>query len=179
VVTELPPARTEGRYRVGVVCLGNICRSPMAEVVLTERVAEAGLDDRVEIASCGTGDWHVGHPMDDRAAATLSAAGYDPSRHRAQQFAETWLDEYDVLLAMDAQNRVDVGGGDRVLMFRDFDPVEPGSDVPDPYYGGDSGFEEVLTMVERTSVAIVDALRARLGSAVLGDPALGNGADSR
>src|SRR5690606_35247871 len=81
VVTELPPPRTEGRYRTGVVCLGNICRSPMAEVVLTERVAEAGLDDRVEVASCGTGDWHVGHPMDRRAAATLSAAGYDPSRH--------------------------------------------------------------------------------------------------
>jgi len=166
VVTELPPPRTEGRYRIGVVCLGNICRSPMAEVVLTERVAEAGLDDRVEVASCGTGDWHVGHPMDRRAAATLSAAGYDPSRHRAQQFAETWLDEYDVLLAMDAQNRADIGAGDRVLMFRDFDPVEPGSDVPDPYYGGDSGFEEVLTMVERTSAAIVDALRARLGEGV-------------
>ncbi len=160
---ELPPARTEGRYRIGVVCLGNICRSPMAEVVLTERVAEAGLADRVEVASCGTGDWHIGHPMDQRAAATLAAAGYDPSRHRAQQFAGTWLEEYDVLLAMDAQNRADIGGGDdRVLMFRDFDPVEPGSDVPDPYYGGDSGFEEVLAMVERTSTSIVAALRSRL-----------------
>ena len=162
---ELPPARTEGRYRIGVVCLGNICRSPMAEVVLTERVAEAGLDDRVEVASCGTGDWHIGHPMDRRAAATLAAAGYDPSRHRAQQFADTWLDEYDVLLAMDTQNRADVGTSDRVLMFRLFDPVEPGSDVPDPYYGGDSGFEEVLAMVERTSAAIVDALRLRVDGA--------------
>jgi protein-tyrosine phosphatase len=162
-VTDLPPAREEGRYRIGVVCLGNICRSPMAEVVLTERVAEAGLDDRVEVASCGTGDWHLGDPMDRRAAATLAAAGYDPSRHRAQQFAGSWLEEYDVLLAMDAQNRSDVGGDERVLMFRDFDPVEPGSDVPDPYYGGDSGFEEVLTMVERTSARIVEALRRRLG----------------
>jgi protein-tyrosine phosphatase len=165
-VTDLPPAREEGRYRIGVVCLGNICRSPMAEVVLTERVAEAGLDDRVEVASCGTGDWHLGDPMDRRAAATLAAAGYDPSRHRAQQFAGSWLEEYDVLLAMDAQNRSDVGGDERVLMFRDFDPVEPGSDVPDPYYGGDSGFEEVLTMVERTSARIVEALRRRLDGAV-------------
>ena len=168
--TELPPQRTEGRYRIGVVCLGNICRSPMAEVVLTERIAEAGLDDRVEVASSGTGDWHLGHPMDRRAAATLAAAGYDPSRHRAQQFAGTWLEEYDVLLAMDAQNRADMGeiggieagNGDRLLMFRDFDPVEPGGDVPDPYYGGDSGFEEVLAMVERTSTSIVAALRSRL-----------------
>ena len=122
-----------------------------------------GIDDRVEVDSCGTGDWHLGDPMDRRAAATLAAAGYDPSRHRAQQFVGTWLEEYDVLLAMDAQNRSDVGGDERVLMFRDFDPVEPGSDVPDPYYGGDSGFEEVLTMVERTSARIVEALRRRLG----------------
>lgn len=173
-MTALPPSRTDGRYRIGVVCLGNICRSPMAEVVLTERVAEAGLDDRVEVASCGTGDWHIGHPMDHRAAATLEAAGYDPSKHRAQQFAERWLDEYDVLLAMDAQNRTDVGGRDdgRVLMFRDFDPVDPGSDVPDPYYGGDDGFEEVLAMVERTSTAIVEALRAALEH-----PAPADGAD--
>jgi len=160
--TGLPPARTEGRYRIGIVCLGNICRSPMAEVVLRERVAEAGLAARVEVASCGTGDWHVGHPMDERAAATLAAAGYDPSKHRAQQFAGSWLEEYDVLLAMDAQNRADIAGDERVLMFRDFDPVEPGSDVPDPYYGGDSGFEEVLAMVERTSTSIVAALRSRL-----------------
>ncbi len=162
---ELPPARTAGRYRIAVVCLGNICRSPTADVVLTERVAAAGLADRVEVASCGTGDWHIGHPMDRRAAATLAAAGYDPSQHRAQQFADTWLEEYDALLAMDAQNRADLGAGDRVLMFRDFDPVEPGSDVPDPYYGGDSGFEEVLTMVERTSAGIVEALRRQVDGA--------------
>jgi len=170
-VTELPSARGAGPYRIGVVCLGNICRSPMAEVVLTERVVEAGLDDRVEVASCGTGDWHIGDPMDPRAAATLAAAGYDPSRHRAQQFAGSWLEEYDVLLAMDGQNRADLTstgsttGSDRVLLFRDFDSVEPGSDVPDPYYGGDSGFEEVLAMVERTSAEIVAALRRRLDGA--------------
>jgi protein-tyrosine phosphatase len=166
-VTDLPPPREPGRYRIGVVCLGNICRSPTAEVVLAARVADAGLDDRVEVSSSGTGDWHIGHPMDRRAAASLAAAGYDPTRHRAQQFAGSWLEEYDVLLAMDAQNRADITAdgstaGDRVLMFRDFDPVEPGSDVPDPYYGGDSGFEEVLAMVERTSAGIVEALRRRV-----------------
>ena len=71
----LPAARRPGRYRVELVCLGNICRSPMAHVVLEGRLAEAGLDDRVEVNSSGTGDWHVGEPMDRRAAATLCSSG--------------------------------------------------------------------------------------------------------
>ncbi|WP_182524974.1 low molecular weight protein-tyrosine-phosphatase [Nocardioides dongkuii] len=157
---DLPAPRTPGRYSVALVCLGNICRSPMADVVLSERVDEAGLSGRVTVASCGTGDWHVGHPMDERAAATLTAAGYDASRHRAQQWAQTWLEEHDLVLAMDESNLADLGGrSERVRLFRDFDPVGTGGEVPDPYYGGDDGFEEVLTMVERTSAAIVDAFR--------------------
>jgi protein-tyrosine phosphatase len=167
VTPDLPPPRTPGRYSVALVCLGNICRSPMADVVLQQRLADAGLDDRVTVASSGTGDWHLGHPMDRRAAATLTTAGYDASRHRAQQFDRSWLDEHDLVLAMDAQNLSDVLGDTdtdpgRVRLYRDFDPREPGGDVPDPYYGGDSGFEEVLDMVERTSTALVAALEARL-----------------
>jgi protein-tyrosine phosphatase len=158
----LPPARHPGRYRVALVCLGNICRSPMAHVVLEARLAEAGLADRVDVASSGTGDWHVGRPMDRRAAATLERHGYDPSRHRAQQFDATRHgDTADLVLAMDAGNLRDLGGrGERTGLFRDFDPAGTG-DVPDPYYGGDDGFEEVLTMVERTADAIVAELRAR------------------
>jgi protein-tyrosine phosphatase len=152
---------------VALVCLGNICRSPMAHVVLQQQVADAGLDDRVSILSSGTGDWHVGHPMDRRAAATLTAAGYDATRHRARQFAPTWLDEHDLVLAMDAQNLRDVVAGSevdeaRVRLYRDFDPLDPGGEVPDPYYGGDSGFEEVLEMVERTSGTLVAGLEAVL-----------------
>jgi protein-tyrosine phosphatase len=132
----------------------------MADVVLSAKLADAGLADRVEVASCGTGDWHVGRPMDQRAAATLRTAGYDPSRHRAQQYADHWASSYDLLLAMDDANLADLGGrGGRVAKFRDFDPVEPRADVPDPYYGGGAGFEEVLQMVERTTDAIVAALR--------------------
>lgn len=162
---DLPPARTPGRYHVAVVCLGNICRSPMAQVVLTERVADAGLADRVTVSSAGTGDWHVGDPMDRRAAATLTRSGYDATRHRARQWAGH--DPADLVLAMDAQNHADITdledpapaeGAGRVRLFREFDPVEPGSDVPDPYYGGDSGFEEVLAMVERTAEALVQTL---------------------
>jgi protein-tyrosine phosphatase len=159
----LPPPRSAGRYRIALVCLGNICRSPTAHVVLERRLADAGLADSVEVASSGTGGWHVGNPMDERAAATLSAAGYDPSRHRARQYDATWRESYDLVLAMDAANLADLGGrAERVGLFRDLDPVDPGGEVPDPYYGGADGFEEVLAMVERTSDAIVGALPGTL-----------------
>lgn len=153
---ELPDPRTPGSYAIALVCLGNICRSPMADVVLRARVDEAGLADLVTVTSSGTGDWHVGHPMDRRAASTLTAKGYDASRHRAQQFDLDWLEANDLVLVMDRSNLADVGGGsDRVRLFRDFDPVDSGGEVPDPYYGGDDGFEEVLAMVERTCATIV------------------------
>ena len=160
----LPPPRTPGRYRVGMVCLGNICRSPMADVVMRARVDEAGLAGRVEVDSCGTGGWHVGDPMDRRAAATLLAADYDPTSHRAQQWGAHWLDDHDLLLAMDEQNLADLGGrGERVMLFRDWDPVGRGGEVPDPYYGGDDGFGEVLAMVERTCAALLAALTTHVG----------------
>jgi protein-tyrosine phosphatase len=160
---RLPPPRVPGRYSVALVCLGNICRSPMAHVVLEGRLAEAGLDDRVSVRSSGTGDWHVGRPMDQRAAATLSGAGYDPSHHRARQYDASWADEDDLVLAMDRENLADLGGrSERVALFRDLDPVGTGEDVPDPYYGGADGFADVLAMVERTS----DALVAELGAAL-------------
>ena len=156
-----------------VVCTANQCRSPMAHVVLEQRLADAGLADRVHVASSGTGGWHVGNPMDHRAAATLTAAGFDPSRHRARQYDATWREAYDVVLAMDEANLADVGGrGPRTLMFRDLDPVDPGAAVPDPYYGGPDGFEEVLAMVERTSDALVAAVASLLdGTGEAGDTA--------
>jgi protein-tyrosine phosphatase len=164
----LPPPRTPGRYRIAVVCLGNICRSPMAEVVLTSLVADAGLADRVEVASSGTGPWHADEPMDRRAAALLTAHGYDASRHRAQQFQPSWHDEYDLVLAMDATNHGDLRqlAGDltrdegRLRMFRDFDPLaaDDDRDVPDPFFGGDEGFGPVLGIVRRTAAELVRRL---------------------
>ena len=172
----LPAPRRPGRpYRIAVVCLGNICRSPMADVVLSDRVGAAGLADRVEVVSAGTGGWHVGGPMDERAAALLERHGYDPSRHRARQFAADWFDTCDLVLAMDASNHATLTGlalagtGDRLRRFRDYDPAGAddggGRDVPDPYYGGADGFERVLRMVERTADALVDALAGRVGKA--------------
>jgi protein-tyrosine phosphatase len=154
------PAPSGSPYRIGFVCLGNICRSPMADVVMSKLVDDAGLAGLVEVTSSGTGDWHLGHPMDERAAATLAADGYDPSAHRAQQYDAAWHDR-DLLLAMDAKNLADVGGpNERVRLFRSFDPVADGRalDVPDPYYGGDEGFAEVLEIVERTCMAILQEL---------------------
>jgi protein-tyrosine phosphatase len=152
----------------------------MADVVLTQRVDDAGLAGRVTVSSCGTGDWHLGQPMDERAAAILRANDFDPSAHRAQQFSPSWLAANDLVLAMDASNLADVrrvtasSGGtvdrERVRLFGDFDPVEPGGEVPDPYYGGPQGFEEVLTMVERTCAALVSALQKLPG---LRDPGPG------
>ncbi|HEX3930193.1 MAG TPA: low molecular weight protein-tyrosine-phosphatase [Nocardioides sp.] len=160
----LPPPRRPGHYRVTLVCLGNICRSPMAHVVLEQRLADAGLHGRVSVSSSGTGDWHVGEPMDDRAAATLDQAGYDPTRHRARQYDETEAASYDLVLAMDSANLADVGGrSERVRLYRDFDPVEPGADVPDPWYGGSDGFDTVLELVERTSEALVTELSGLSG----------------
>lgn len=151
-------------YRVALVCLGNICRSPMAHVVLEDRLARAGLDDRVEVVSSGTGGWHEGDPMDRRAAAVLRDAGYDPSRHRARTFSTDWYAEYDLLLAMDHSNRADmidqsptVEQEARVRLFREFDPAasEGDDEVPDPWYGGSDGFRDVLAMIERTTDELV------------------------
>lgn len=154
-------------YRVALVCLGNICRSPMAHVVLEDRLARAGLDDRIEVVSSGTGGWHEGEPMDRRAAAVLRNAGYDPSRHRARTFTTDWYAEYDLLLAMDHSNRADmldqaptVAQQAQVRLFREFDleASEGDDEVPDPWYGGNDGFRQVLAMIERTTDELVTRL---------------------
>ncbi|HET7328102.1 MAG TPA: low molecular weight protein-tyrosine-phosphatase [Nocardioidaceae bacterium] len=158
-------------YRIGVVCLGNICRSPIAAVVLRDRIAKAGLADLVEVDSSGTGDWHVGGPMDRRAAAVLAGSGYDGSAHRAQQFAPRWFGDHDLLLVMDDANlRVvhdlapDDRAAQRVRMFRAFDPraVDGDREVPDPYYGGDDGFARVLDIIERTADELAKRLQEQL-----------------
>ncbi|KAA1424587.1 low molecular weight phosphotyrosine protein phosphatase [Mumia zhuanghuii] len=154
-----------GPLRIAVVCLGNICRSPMADVVLESKLADAGLSDVVHVDSAGTGDWHVGEPMDPRAAAVLTDHGYDPSRHRAQQITPSWFGDHDLILTMDDANLDDVTALARtpqerrlVQKFRAYDPVaRPGDDeVPDPWYGGPEGFVAVLRMIERTADAIVE-----------------------
>ncbi|MEU4536034.1 low molecular weight protein-tyrosine-phosphatase [Streptosporangium sp. NPDC023825] len=154
-------------YRICVVCMGNICRSPMAEVVLRKALDDHGLGDLVTVDSAGTGGWHQGGPMDARAAETLSEHGYDGSEHRARQFLSEWYDRVDLVLAMDTHNlgalrRLAPDGAD-VRLFRSFDPAAPeGAEVPDPYYGEREGFSEVLEMVEAASKGLAEHLAATL-----------------
>lgn len=161
----LPEPQTAGAYRIALVCLGNICRSPIANVVVEQRLDEAGLAGRVTVESSGTGDWHVGRPMDPRAAATLAGEGYDPSAHRARQFAAPNAPSYDLVLAMDRTNLAELRelgvSSDRLRLFRDFDPAPDDGEVPDPYYGGDDGFRDVLTIVERTAAGLIRELQAQ------------------
>ncbi|MPZ94421.1 MAG: low molecular weight phosphotyrosine protein phosphatase [Propionibacteriales bacterium] len=168
----LPAARNGHRYRIGVVCLGNICRSPIADTVLRDKIERAGLADLVEIDSAGTGDWHIGHPMDRRAAAVLATSGYDGSRHRAQQLTPRWYSDHDLLLAMDASNLRGVQAlapdpetaAERTRMFREFDPwaTEDDREVPDPYYDNGDGFALVLAMIERTADELTHQLQEHL-----------------
>src|ERR1700753_1671894 len=99
-----PPRNPSGPYRVLCVCLGNICRSPMAEVVLRAQLAAAGLQDQVIVDSAGTCDWHVGQTMTPPARRQLERRGYDGSAHRARQVDAPWLAERDLILAMDGSN---------------------------------------------------------------------------
>ena len=163
------PAPTGTPYRIAFVCLGNICRSPMADVILSSLLDEAGLAAKVEVTSCGTGTWHLGEPMDPRAAERLRAGGYDASAHRAQKFDDTWLGK-DLVLAMDAKNLASISNGagvsERVRMFRSFDPSVDGStdpadlDVPGPFYGEDDHFGEVIRIIERTCRQLLTEIQA-------------------
>nr|WP_307795943.1 low molecular weight protein-tyrosine-phosphatase [Amycolatopsis sp. 195334CR] len=147
------------------VCSGNICRSPMAALVFREQLRRAGLADRVRVSSAGIGPWHVGEPADGRARATLTAAGY-PVDHIAAQVDADHL-AADLLLAADqghfAELRRKVDDPERVRLLRDFDPsAGPDAEVPDPYYGADDGFGEVLGMIERSVPGLLDWVRERL-----------------
>jgi len=159
-------------YRVSMVCLGNICRSPMAAAVLQSKVEHAGLGEDVVVESAGTGSWHVGDPADPRAIAALARRGYDGESHRARQFASEWFDGYDLILAMDYDNlrtlrrlAPDDDAAQRVQLLRPFDVAVTDAEdhaVPDPYYGHESDFETGLDIIERSVDGLVSALQARL-----------------
>jgi protein-tyrosine phosphatase len=162
-------------YRITAVCLGNICRSPIAEAVLRDRVINAGLGDLIFVDSAGTGDWHIGRDADPRTVSTLLRHDYDLD-HRARQIQADWFNTLDLVLAMDSSNyqnlqtmAAEAGVEADIRMIRSFDPdlmhldePHPELDVPDPYYGGDDGFVDVLRMIERAADALVVELPARL-----------------
>ena len=169
-------AASGDRLVVCFVCTGNICRSPMADVVLRQLAADTTmadgttLADRLAISSAGTGGWHQGEPMDPRARAALERRGYADHGHRAQKFEAGWFETTDLVVCLDRghqQTLLSLGRGragdtrfdDLLVMLRTFDPGAGGAvDVPDPYYGDDADFELCLTLVERGCRGLVDRL---------------------
>lgn len=137
------------------VCLGNICRSPLAEGVFLHIVKESGLTERITADSCGTGSWHVGSPPHADSQRVAREFGIDISYQRGRQLKKNDIDQFDLLVAMDSQNKKDIikvcGNSKKIVMMRDFDPERDSIDVPDPYYGGIDGFYEVYDILDRSS----------------------------
>ena len=140
--------------RVLMVCLGNICRSPTAEAMLRKKVHEAGLDDRVEVDSAGTADYHVDSPPDRRAVAHGEKRGLAMKQLRGRQVDRADFDRFDFILAMDEDNLANLqriqprGSRAQVALLLSYAPQARVREVPDPYYGGADGFERVLDLVE-------------------------------
>ncbi|GAB2718176.1 low molecular weight protein-tyrosine-phosphatase [Halomonas garicola] len=151
--------------KVLFVCLGNICRSPSAEGVFRRAVEQAGLEQRITVDSCGIGDWHAGNPPDERAQAAAKRRGIDISDLRARQLGREDFAEFDYILPMDYGNLRDIRAMEpdahdaHIELFLAFAGM-PQGEVPDPYYGGEQGFEEVLDMIEAASQGLVEHIQA-------------------
>jgi protein-tyrosine phosphatase len=181
-------------FSVCFVCTGNICRSPIAEAVFRSHAADAGLDGRISVGSAGTSGWHEGEPADPRTMRTLESAGYELA-HAARQFQPEWFDELDLVIALDEGHRSELRAlartpqdAAKIHLLRAFDPDVSGPDVsgpdvagpdvagpdvagsgeldvPDPYYGGDDGFDEVLRLVEGAVPGLLDEVARALDGA--------------
>jgi protein-tyrosine phosphatase len=176
---ESPPTHQD-TLQVVFVCTGNICRSPMGDVVLRHLAAGrrlsdgTSLGDRLVVSSAGTGGWHAGEPMDPRARAALERRGYVDQGHRARAFETAWMDGTDLVVCMDRSHRQtlasmararsgDYRHEDQLVMMRSFDRQAGGDpDVPDPYYGDDAEFEACLDLVEAGCRGLVEHLAGRL-----------------
>ncbi|WP_239496147.1 low molecular weight protein-tyrosine-phosphatase [Salinicola peritrichatus] len=155
------------RLRILFVCMGNICRSPTAEGMLRQRLEEAGLSERIEVDSCGTGAWHIGEPPDPRAIEAAAARGIDIRELRGRQLAVSDFMAFDEILVMDSDNLERVmalkptasrARVNRLLGYAG----QPDDDVPDPYFGGDAGFQHVLDRIEAAVDGLVESLRRRV-----------------
>ena len=150
------------------VCLGNICRSPTAEGVFRKRLEDAGLAERIRIDSAGTGGYHVGARPDARAMAAAQARGIDLGAIRARKVAEEDFHGFDLILAMDEDNLRALQGiapaeaRAELALLLDYTADRRGHAVPDPYYGGKNGFEQVLDLVDEACAGLLEALRRRV-----------------
>ena len=158
-------------YRILFCCMGNICRSPSAEGVFRSLLAARAPQLAIEIDSAGTHDYHVGEPPDDRAIAAARRRGIDLSALRARSVRTGDFDYYDLILAMDEQNlrelrrRAPPARHERIRLMMEFVPSGAARAVPDPYYGGPQGFEQVLDLLEEASEGLLRELLSRGGQA--------------
>ncbi len=137
------------------VCLGNICRSPLAEAIFSQKVERMALGNKIKVRSAGTAHWHIGDPPDPR---TLEIAGdhHVPIEHRAHQLKPAEYSGFEYIIAMDRDNRKEIlknfenDSKTRVFMMREFDNLKSGKDVPDPYYGGKEEFEMVFNILDES-----------------------------
>jgi protein-tyrosine phosphatase len=156
-------------FRILMVCMGNICRSPTAEGVLRQYIKNNKLGDIVEVDSAGTHGYHVGEAPDSRTQRAASARGYNLSQQRARKVARQDLDYFDLILAMDKSNLDNLRRmappelHDRIRLFMDYARNFDDDEVPDPYYGLGHGFDLILDMVEDGAQGLVEDLKKRLG----------------
>ncbi len=151
------------RFSILFVCMGNICRSPLAEGIFAHVAREAGLADRFKIDSAGLGDWHQGEQPDKRSISTARAHGIDITGQRARRIRLEDFEEADLILAMDRANMAALHamapGAGNIKLFGEF-ALQTGEDIQDPYYGGPEGFELVYTRLLTGCTALVDKLGA-------------------
>ncbi|KMP10420.1 protein tyrosine phosphatase [Candidatus Nitromaritima sp. SCGC AAA799-A02] len=153
---------------ISFVCLGNICRSPLAQGLFQDLVNREALGDQIIVSSAGTSGWHVGDLPDNRMRQTARNKGIQ-LKNRARQFQKKDFDRFDLVLAMDRSNLSKLEelapqslSEDKLMLFRSFDPkADDEMDVPDPYYGGASGFENVFQIVQRTCPPLLDYIKSR------------------
>ncbi len=152
-------------HAVLMLCLGNICRSPMAQGALEAEAARLGLDLHVD--SAGTGDWHVGAPPDPRAVAAAARRGFEISAQRARKATAQDFDRFDLIVGMEQANldalaRLRPGeGGARLALLLDHAPAHAGQAVPDPFFDGEEAFDHALALIELGVAGLVETLRAR------------------
>ena len=156
--------RKDNQLSVLFVCMGNICRSPLAEGIFRHRLAERAADLDVTIDSAGTHSYHVGSPPDRRAQTAAARRGIDISMLGARMVVETDFEEFDYILVMDNENRHALLKSSapehhvKVRLFLDYSQTHQGDEVPDPYYGGSAGFERVIDLIEEATEGLLDEL---------------------